>query len=643
MKLSALVAVLVAYCAMLAAFWVQDSVFEDLPKLEDEIAYIYQAKIFAGGRVYMPVREPARAYWQPFMIECGNQVETKFDLDECAGKVFSKYPPGWSLILAGGYLLHMEWAVNPLFFMLTIALTYRLAREIFGEAAGVLAAILLAASPIAWLNSGTWMAHPAAMFFTVLALYGIWRLEHRRRRWLWAVLAGMALGMLVAIRPLTGFSLALPLVAYSGIRLIAAMIVPLWGRRPVAWWLRLGIVISFIIPVTLVAYWAAQAIPFWSTWFITAPPLGLDEILKVDPAWSIALVGGLLAILATLWATADPPWMGVNPPLVAENARLRPAVTGTLLPLLVVGLVALLFGTLWPAYNFITTGNLTQNLYLLVWDYDRIGFGPGHGRWGGESVGPQTIVLGMSAGGQTEAGHNLDRAKRHLEEDMQCYTRDLFGWVEYPDDRPASIERGNDCMVGSNGVSLALLPLVVVLGWRRRWTWVLLAAALALIGSTMLYWIGAAVYSARYYYEATAIFAILTAGGVVALADHLKGWRLDWGIYTALVMVVCYSLLSYNTGRMEGVSDYGLVGQWQIEAVDRWRFNPERPVLIIAYGSVGWRDVGALMALTSPYLDSEYVLLRDPDMVNVERLKAMFPNHDIVYFKDGQFLPSLSG
>lgn len=646
MKPSTIVVIIVAYCAMLAAFWVENHIFERLPKLEDEIAYIYQAKVFAGGRVYMPAREPDRAYWQPFMIECDEADEAKFNLDDCAGKTFSKYPPGWSLILAGGYLLHIEWAINPIFFMLTVALTYRLAREVFGEAAGVLAAIFLAASPIAWLNSGTWMAHPSALFFTMLSLYGVWRLEHRRRRWLWAALAGMGLGMVVAIRPLTGFSLALPIVAYSALRLGAAVMVPLWGRRPLYWWLRLGLLMIFIMPTTLITYWAVQAIPFWSMWFMTDTPFwleGLVSTLRFQPAWSIPLIGGLIAIWATLWATSEPPWPRVNPPLVHDHSKRLSTFTSTALPLLVVALVALIFGSLWPAYNFITTGSLTQNLYLLVWDYDSIGFGPKHGRWTGTPVPPQTIARGLNAGGWTQAGHNVERAKTHLAEDMQCYTRDLFGWVEYPDTRPATIERDNGCMLGSNGLSLVLLPLVVILGWRRRWTWVLLGTAIALIGTSMLYWIGAAVYSARYFYEATAILSILTAAGVVVLAEHLKRLRLDWGIYATVIMVVCYSLLSYNTSRLEGLRGYGVLGWHQVEAVDRWRFRPERPVLIIAYGPVGWRDVGALMALTSPYLDSEYVLLRDPTTQNTERLKAMFPNHDIVYFKDGQFLPSLNG
>ena len=49
------------------------------------------------------------------------------------------------------------------------------------------------------------------------------------------------------------------------------------------------------------------------------------------------------------------------------------------------------------------------------------------------------------------------------------------------------------------------------------------------------------------------------------------------------------------------------------------------------------------MALTSPYLDSEYVLARDPDKNLVEILMAKFPDREVVYFWNGQFTPSLFG
>ncbi|MEO0565884.1 MAG: hypothetical protein AAF125_27490, partial [Chloroflexota bacterium] len=60
------------------------TVFERLPHLEDEIAYLYQARVFARGEVTAPAPKPERAFWQPFVLHRD-------------GNAFSKYPPGWSL------------------------------------------------------------------------------------------------------------------------------------------------------------------------------------------------------------------------------------------------------------------------------------------------------------------------------------------------------------------------------------------------------------------------------------------------------------------------------------------------------------------------------------------------------------------
>jgi hypothetical protein len=279
---------------------------------------------------------------------------------------------------------------------------------------------------------------------------------------------------------------------------------------------------------------------------------------------------------------------------------------------------------LWFAFNYIATGDATKNLYELVWEYDTVGIGPEHGR----------------------RGHTWENAKNILKWDMECYSRDLFGWTEQPDDPPPATE--NSCMKDQAGLSWVLLPLGLIFGWRRRWTYVLAGTAAVMVFSTMFYWIGATIYSARYYYEITSVLAILSAVGVVGFARQLKALQLDWAIYTLFLIAVGFSMVSYSPDRLKGLYRYDqqgnrMVGRHQIEAVDRWRRDLDRPVLVIAYGDVHWREVGAIMALTSPYLDSEYILARDPDEELVEILMAKFPDREVVYFLNGQCVPSLVG
>jgi hypothetical protein len=291
-------------------------------------------------------------------------------------------------------------------------------------------------------------------------------------------------------------------------------------------------------------------------------------------------------------------------------------------------------GALFPAYNYVTTGDPTQNLYELVWEYDKIGFGEEYGR----------------------TGHTWEKARRTMKWDMECYSRDLFGWVYQPDTPPATPQPSNDCMkpdAETGGLSWLLLPFGLVLGWRRRWTWLLFGAAVFIIGANLWYWIGAGIYSARYFYEATSALVILSAAGVAGLANMARTIHLQKAVYAILLVLVGFSLVGYAPDRIDGLYRYGRIGRHQLETVDALRLDPDRPVLVISIGprpDTHWRDVGAVMALTSPSLDSEYILVRDPEEYSLRpetnflaHLIARFPEYQIVFYRAGEFSRGTAG
>ncbi len=207
---SALVALALAFFAFFMSALVSRTVFERLPHLEDEVAYLYQARMYAGGNLVIPTPEPRRAYWMPFLIDQG-------------GQRFGKYTPGWSMQLTLGTLMGQEWVINAFFAALSVALVYRLGREIFNADVGVIAAALTAFSPMALLLDGTLMGHTSALFATTFFLYAYWRIERGRHALLWGAAAGIALGLLVANRPITGIALALPLILWSLVRLVRGL------------------------------------------------------------------------------------------------------------------------------------------------------------------------------------------------------------------------------------------------------------------------------------------------------------------------------------------------------------------------------------------------------------------------------------
>jgi 4-amino-4-deoxy-L-arabinose transferase-like glycosyltransferase len=539
-------------------------VFERLPHLEDELAYLYQARILARGQLVVETPEPRLAFWQPFVI----------DRD---GNRFGKYPLGFPALLALGEIAGAGWMVNALLGALSIALIYRLGCEMFSRRVGLIAALLLAFSPMALLLNATLMGHTAALMFTLLFMWAYGRgvqtgdeaggREARDDEVMrkdgknavptgsfvgtpqngaslgWAILGGVSLGMVVANRPLAAVGIALPYAAWSVARLWAAR-----GR------------------------WRA----FWAT----------------------------------------------------------------LRPLLVIGVITLLFAATIPLFAAAATGDARTNLYTLVWSYDRIGFGECCGR----------------------SGHTLEKAFNHLRYDLSLLAADLHG-IQLGTFDADTIEhllrRANN--YPNLGLSF-ILPVLgaLVLFWRVRgrlaiwlgvaagwvalpflqpdlflsplsaWVWVIGAGAwvlsalrphyasrithysplllvLALMPFVvhMTYWIGSQRYSTRYYFEALGALVLLSAVGLAWVSSRV---RLRW-VMAGLVAACLLTLVTYSLPRISILHGFNGVSQaWIGEA--RRRGGEGNDLLVIVTGTeLSWRAMGSFMAVTSPYLDSQIIAI----------------------------------
>ena len=85
------------------------------PVSGDDYAYLFQAELFASGKLY--AESPLYSANHP-LHDC---VLTKC-LTDHQGKRFSKYPPGWSALLAIGVALHAPWLVDPILAALAVYL-----------------------------------------------------------------------------------------------------------------------------------------------------------------------------------------------------------------------------------------------------------------------------------------------------------------------------------------------------------------------------------------------------------------------------------------------------------------------------------------------------------------------------------------
>jgi 4-amino-4-deoxy-L-arabinose transferase-like glycosyltransferase len=232
---------LICTAALLATAAFAAFAFERLPHLEDEVAYLFQARTMAMGRLTVPSPAEPDSFWTPFVLDY-------------RGQRFGKYTPGWPAMLALGARAGVPWLVNPLLAACVLYLVYRLGETFYDRRTGLIAAALGLFSPLFLVLGGSFLSHIASMVWLLLfSLWFIWSVQGRSRGF--ALGAGLALGMAFLIRPLTAVAWAAPFAIYALIQL---------ARGHAAW-----------TPYLLIAAGAAMIsalLPLYQ-WAVTGDPL----------------------------------------------------------------------------------------------------------------------------------------------------------------------------------------------------------------------------------------------------------------------------------------------------------------------------------------------------------------------------------
>lgn len=532
-------AVLLTMLSFFFSTYFSHTSFEQLPHLEDELAYIYQARIFAGGQLTVDTPQPYLTYWQPFLVD-----------DATTGQRGGKYPPGWPLVLAFGELAGQLWIVNALLAAVLTSLTYGVGRSWFNPDVGLFAALLISFSPMVMLLSASLMGHMLALC-CVMAILLVWR-RLLSGSWRVALLVGLLAGLLYITRPL-----------------------PTLG---------LGLVCSVMFLRHLYDRWRS------------------GRLVQTLPPYVLAAAGLLLMV-----------------------------------------------GFGWAFTNALT-GSPTENLYVRIWDYDRLGFGECCGR----------------------SGHNLTKGVRHFQYDSSLALADLYGWQVGPiDERIITYWQNGDTYYPNTGLSwlalvfgllIALWPIarrdpragvfwgflmaiwlslpgsqgdqltdevwfswawilfgLVWLLWPLLWlrgrhqrNWAIMSTAAVMLLLCTAYWTGSQRYSTRYFFEAVGPLTILSGMGLAWLARRTS----KRVIYGGLALLSVITFATYSQPRIDALRGFNQVTQAFLDEVNAHRRSQE-PAVVIVHGPgsgserVRWRAMGALMAVTSPYLDSDIVLAWD--------------------------------
>ncbi len=479
---------IIAICllAFITIAGLTDQIFEHVPHSEDEVAYVFQAKVLAQDRLAVDTPPQPEAFWTPFVVDH-------------KGLRFGKYAPGWPLLLSLGVRLRAPWLVNTLLGTVTLALIAWLGRSYYRPAVGLLAAGLGLVTPGFLFLSASLLSHPASLFWATLALLTLFFAVTLRPGC--ALLTGLALGAAFVTRPFAGLGLAIPIGIFG---LILA------GRGEFTWkgmlWLLAG-----LIPAT--------------------------------------------ALLPLYW------W----------------AITGD------------------PAFN----------AYVLVWPYDRIGFGA--------DIGPYGYGL-------KEALFINTRLK------LTTLANGLFGWPGW--------------------TNLLFIPIPFLARRANRWDWLLLGAILGTIFVHNFYWAfgGADGGFPRYYYEALPALLLLTARGIVISIEYLNrltlfvaggNFKFGWLAVGLVLLFVAYNLVWNLPPLLAAQKGKYNITPAPLQAVAQ--ANLTEPALVFVKNVESWSDFAAPFAANSPSLNGPVVFAIDWGTELNKKVRSQFSERTC-YELDGNSL-----
>ena len=179
---------------LLCGIYFQFSYFEP-----DTVSYLFQAKLFAEGKLSVPA-PPEHGF------------SSSPHINVLKGKWYSKYPFGNALMLMFGVFINAPWLIPALATGGALFLLYLFVKEIYGgihNGIALIAAVLALISPATLGMGSTWFSEPVSRFYLSLYLLALLRTlkcksdAHLLARIGYPLLSGFALGYAFNTRPLS--------------------------------------------------------------------------------------------------------------------------------------------------------------------------------------------------------------------------------------------------------------------------------------------------------------------------------------------------------------------------------------------------------------------------------------------------------
>ncbi len=201
-----------AFGLVVAAF-INYSYNDHMPHVPDELAYLFQAKLFSSFHVSAPVPRVSEVFdffYPPFLfVQDGHWI--------------SQYPFGHPLMLAFGEKIGAAWLVPPIIGAATVFLVFAIGRKVYSARVGLLAALIFVTSPFFLMTASNFMSHNTAAFYLMGSLFCI--VISDRRPVTYGVIGGLLYGLFFNTQQLT----AIALIGPVGL-LLAGCAIPQDGR-----------------------------------------------------------------------------------------------------------------------------------------------------------------------------------------------------------------------------------------------------------------------------------------------------------------------------------------------------------------------------------------------------------------------------
>jgi len=188
---------------LLQALLVYFVLAQRFPLSGDDYSYLYQAKLFASGKLYAedPLYDRALAFYDCLATNCFRDYQ---------GHRFSQFSPGWPALLAVGVKLRVPWLVNPLLGALLVFLMLTYTERRMGKKLVRVTWLLLMLCFFLCYYAASFRAHIATAVFVFVAFLLYDHSErHPQHSKLWLFGAGAFLGYSAMIRYIDWVPLAL--------------------------------------------------------------------------------------------------------------------------------------------------------------------------------------------------------------------------------------------------------------------------------------------------------------------------------------------------------------------------------------------------------------------------------------------------